>query len=107
MKIQHHDAATAAMQEAKQSTQNSLFVFINRRRFGSEHGIVDRMSGAAIAALMGVPAENAVVEIEQDDGRLSEIALDSSHAIVMGMHFLVTRQFVMGGSQTQCQQVPA
>lgn len=102
-----YEASASGLGEAKQSTQNSLFIFINRRRFGSEHGIAARMSGAAIAALMGVPAENAVVEIEQDDGALNEIELDLYRNITTGMRFLVTRQFVMGGSQDHPEKVRA
>jgi hypothetical protein len=51
------------------------------------------MTGAQIAALVGVPADNAVVRLETG----SEIPVSEDIAIKSGMHFLVTRKIVEGG----------
>jgi len=73
-----------------------LHIFVNRRRFGRNDGVKDHMTGAEIAALVGVPAENAVIRI--DEGREKpEIGIDESIKVKNGQHFLVTRKHVEGG----------
>jgi len=69
-------------------------IFVNRRRL-----IIATPSptGAQIAALLGVPADNAVVEREDGEGGLEMLAIDQPFNIAPGQSFLVTRQFIMGG----------
>lgn len=69
------------------------FVFVNRRRFPLP---VTATTGADIAGLIGVPADNAVVERETAEG-LVAVSLDEQFPIDEGEAFLVTRQFIMGG----------
>ena len=68
--------------------------FINHRPFPitSPH-----LTGAELAALIGVPADNAVVEAERA-GELTVVELDETVSLHAGASFLVTRQFIMGGS---------
>ena len=68
-------------------------VFVNRRRFVLP---VAAPTGADIAALIGVPADNAVVERETAEG-LVAVPIDAPLSIAEGHAFLVTRQFIMGG----------
>lgn len=79
-------------------------IFVNRRRV-----VIATLSptGAQIAALLGVPADNAVVERENIDGVLEMLAIDQPFDVAPGQSFLVTRQFIMGGHgeylcQTSC-----
>ncbi|KAA2244261.1 hypothetical protein [Salinarimonas soli] len=74
-----------------------LHVFVNRRRFDGAHGILPRMTGESLAALLGVPADNAVVEIATEAGDWREIGMSDIVDLQTGMQVLVTRQFVMGG----------
>jgi hypothetical protein len=77
-----------------ETTSSAVVIFVNRRRFEVKPGV----TGAGIAALLGVPAENAVVEIEAGDGEPTELVLDAPVTLAPGQQFLVTRQYVMGGS---------
>ncbi|MDR6869246.1 hypothetical protein J2Y55_000239 [Bosea sp. BE125] len=77
-----------------ETTSGAVAIFVNRRRFEVKPGV----TGAGIAALLGVPAENAVVEIEAGDCEPTELVLDAPVTLAPGQHFLVTRQYVMGGS---------
>ena len=54
------------------------------------------MTGAEIAALVGVPADNAVVRRESGPEK-SEIGMNEKVRIKNGEHFLVTRRVVEGG----------
>lgn len=69
-------------------------IFINRRRFAIGNQMV---TAADIAALMGVPADNAVVERSDPTGEWVALPLADTLDIHPGDTFLVTRQFVMGG----------
>ena len=72
----------------------SIDIRVNRRPFMVPAGT----TGAEIAALLGVPANNAVVEILEPGGGPREIALDAPAPLAAGADFLVTRQFVTGGA---------
>lgn len=74
-----------------------LHIYINRRRFGVASGVGGLMTGQQIAGLAGVPADNAVVEAQTESGGLLEVGMDHNVHLTPGMHFLVTRQYVMGG----------
>ncbi|WP_372424805.1 hypothetical protein [Salinarimonas chemoclinalis] len=67
---------------------------VNRRPFSVAPGL----TGSGIAALLGVPADNAVVEVQAADGTLVACALDDPAPIAPHAEFLVTRQYVMGGA---------
>jgi hypothetical protein len=76
--------------------ETKLHIFVNRRKFGVERGVKEIMTGSELAALVNVPAENAVVR--QDSGaNKHEIGINESTTVKMGDHFLVTRRTVEGG----------
>ena len=86
-----------------------LHIFVNRRKFEEGDGVRSEMTGRQIAALVNVPAENAIVRVESVPSRgevglvvetspdQGEVGLDTVITIVNGMHFLVTRRIVEGG----------
>ena len=76
-------------------TAGRLHIFVNRRKFEEGDGVMAEMTGAQIAALVGVPADNAVVREESPEKR--EIGIDQRVHIKNGEHFLVTRKIVEGG----------
>jgi hypothetical protein len=77
--------------------QDELHVFVNRRRFDAAKGLKAVATGADIAALAGVPRDNAKVEVEAGPDRMQEVGIDERIEIRPGMQFLVTREFVLGG----------
>lgn len=76
----------------------NLHIFVNRRKFEVGDGVRSEMTGAQIAALVGVPADNAVVRLETGE-EPREIAVTETVHIKNGMHFLVTRKVVEGGHE--------
>jgi hypothetical protein len=76
-----------------------LHIFVNRRKFEEGDGVRPEMTGAQIAALVGVPADNAVVRLETG-GEPREIPVTEKIHIKEGMHFLVTRKTVEGGHES-------
>ena len=83
-----------------------LHIFVNRRKFEEGDGVRSEMTGRQIAALVNVPAENAIVRVESVPSRGEvgvvvetdpEVGPDTVITIVNGMHFLVTRRIVEGG----------
>ena len=46
-----------------------LHIFVNRRRFEEGDGVRSEMTGRQIAALVNVPAENAIVRVESVPSR--------------------------------------
>ena len=99
-----------------------LHIFVNRRKFEEGDGVRSEMTGRQIAALVNVPAENAIVRVESvpSSGAVGvvvesgpdqvevdvvvesglppgEVDIDTVITIVNGMHFLVTRRIVEGG----------
>ena len=78
-------------------TRDSLEITINRRRFGAAEGVLPVMTAANIAGLAGVPADNAIVEREIARNTYEPVTGEIPIAMKSGMHFLVTRHFVMGG----------
>ena len=73
-----------------------LHIFVNRRKFERGDGVREEMTGAQIAALVNVPAENAVVRIDSGPEK-KEIGVNEVVRIKNGEHFLVTRKLVEGG----------
>lgn len=84
----------AQEQQGKESRER-LHIFVNRRKFEEGDGVKPEMTGAEIAALVGVPPDNAVVREESPEKR--EIGVDQKVPIKNGEHFLVTRKKVEGG----------
>lgn len=80
-------------------TKRNLHIFVNRRRFDEADGVKPKMTGAQIAALVDVPADNAVVRLEKG-GEPREIPVTETIHIHDGMHFLVTRKVVEGGHES-------
>jgi hypothetical protein len=78
-----------------QEHQEHLHIFVNRRKFEEGDGVRREMTGAQIAALVGVPADNAVIREESPQKR--EIGVDEVVHIKNAEHFLVTRKIVEGG----------
>ena len=72
-----------------------LHIFVNRRKFEEGDGVRQEMTGAQIAALVDVPADNAVIREESPEKR--EIGIHEKVRIKNGEHFLVTRKIVEGG----------
>ena len=71
-----------------------LHIFVNRRKFERGDGVREEMTGAQIASLVSVPAENAVVRREPGN---VPIEIGQTIEIKNGEHFLVTRKVVEGG----------
>ena len=76
--------------------EKELHIFVNRRKFDRGDGVKEAMTGAEIAALVGVPAENAVVREDTGPDR-REIGIGETVHVKNGDHFLVTRKVVEGG----------
>jgi hypothetical protein len=76
--------------------QEKLHIFVNRRKFDDPEKVKPVMTGAEIAGLVGVPANNAVVRLESGPDQ-REIAADATVELKNGMQFLVTRRTVEGG----------
>jgi hypothetical protein len=73
-----------------------LHIFVNRRKFEEGDGVTPEMTGAQIAALVEVPADNAVVRRDSGPDK-NEIAPTDTVHVKNGDHFLVTRKIVEGG----------
>jgi hypothetical protein len=73
-----------------------LHIFVNRRKFEEGDGVTPEMTGAQIAALVEVPADNAVIRRDSGPDR-QEIAPTETVHVKNGDHFLVTRKIVEGG----------
>ena len=78
--------------------EKNLHIFVNRRKFEEGDGVRPEMTGAEIAKLVDVPADNAVVRLE-NGGEPREIPINEKIRIKNGMHFLVTRKVVEGGHE--------
>jgi len=76
-----------------------LHIFVNRRKFEKGDGVRPQMTGAQIAALVGVPADNAVVRFDTGPDK-REIGIDEAVNVKNGDHFLVTRKVVEGGHES-------
>ena len=76
----------------------TLHIFVNRRKFETGDGVQPHMTGAQIAALVEVPADNAVVRFDTGPDR-REIGIAEKVDIKNGDHFLVTRKVVEGGHE--------
>ena len=74
-----------------------LVIFVNRRRFDAEQGVRSRMTGAEIASLVGISAENAVIHRETGPDK-GEIGVLDTVEVHNGEHFIVTRRVVEGGA---------
>ena len=86
-----------------------LHIFVNRRKFEEGDGVQSEMTGRQVAALVNVPADNAIIRVDSvpSQGEVGvvvetgpepgEVGVDTVIAIVNGMHFLVTRRIVEGG----------
>jgi hypothetical protein len=81
--------------ETQEHAKEHLHIFVNRKKFEEGDGVKPEMTGKEIAALVGVPADNAVVREESPEKRTIEI--DEVVHIKNGEHFLVTRKIVEGG----------
>ena len=75
-----------------------LHIFVNRRKFEVGDGVREEMTGGEIAALVDVPAENAVVRADTGPDR-REIGINERIRVKNGDHFLVTRKVVEGGHE--------
>jgi hypothetical protein len=82
--------------ELEEREHHELHIFVNRRKFERGDGVKREMTGREIAALVSVPAENAVVRFDLPHDK-KEIGLDQVVHVKNGEHFLVTRKIVEGG----------
>lgn len=81
-----------------EQASREIHIFVNRRRFGPEDGVKQRMTGLEIAALVGAAVENAVVREGPEPGGI-QIGLSDTIIVHTGQHFLVTRRTVEGGAR--------
>ena len=77
-----------------------IHIYVNRRKFEEGDGVLPEMTGEQIAALVGVPPDNAVVRLETRHGP-EEIPIDKKTEIKDGFSFLVTRKTVEGGHESR------
>lgn len=77
----------------------NLHIFVNRRKFESGDGVKPSMTGAEIANLVSVPADNAVIRIDSGPQKGQEVAATATVQVKTGEHFLVTRTVVEGGCE--------
>lgn len=71
-------------------------IFVNRKKFEEKDGVKAKMTVAEIAALVGIPAANAVVR--RGNNSNAPIVEGSEPLIIKhAEHFLVTRRTVEGG----------
>lgn len=75
-----------------------LHIFVNRRKFEEGDGVKLIMTGAEIAALVGVQPDNAVIRRETSNEPV-EVAITDKVEIKGVLHFLVTRKTVEGGHE--------
>jgi hypothetical protein len=92
---EHHEHGEHHERHEEDAEHKDLHIFVNRRKFDRGDGVKKEMTGAEIAALVGVPPENAVIREEEPDKR--EIGVNETVHIKNGEHFLVTRKVVEGG----------
>lgn len=85
------------------AAHQSLHIFVNRRKFEEGDGVKATMTGAEIAALVDVPATNAVVRWDTGPNKPDEISMTESVTIKEGDHFLVTRRTVEGGHESRAR----
>jgi hypothetical protein len=83
---------------SEEMEKHGLHIFVNRRKVEAGDGVRERMTGAQIAALVGVPADNAVVRIDSGHDK-REIGINEVVHVKNGEHFLVTRKHVEGGHE--------
>lgn len=94
--MSHVDAQGHDKDHDKGDAAPPLHIFVNRRKFGEGDGVRPQMTGAEIAALVDVPAGNAIVRIDSGDDK-RQVGIDERITVEMGEHFLVTRKVVEGG----------
>lgn len=85
------------MAETAQPGTAHLHIFVNRRKFEEGDGVSGQMTGAQLAALVEVPAENAVIRRDSGPDK-QEIGANEVVTVKNGDHFLVTRKLVEGGN---------
>ena len=73
-----------------------LFIFVNRRRFTTEDGVKPKMTGAEIAALIGLDRDQAVIR-RVHGNQQDPVAVDDVIEVQRAEHFVVTRRIVEGG----------
>lgn len=75
-----------------------LHIFVNRQPFNNppDRRLMPKMTGAQIAALVDVVADNAIVR-RGKDGTGSEVGINETVSVESGDHFVVTRKHVDGG----------
>lgn len=92
---QHAPSADHSEKDSKDHHEQ-LHIFVNRRKFAEGDGVRHVMTGQQIAALVDVPAANAIIRLETGP-EPRQIGIEESLQIKNGMHFLVTRHVVEGG----------
>ncbi|MCR4340009.1 MAG: hypothetical protein NUW01_08995 [Gemmatimonadaceae bacterium] len=75
-----------------------IHIFVNRRKFEAGDGVQEQMTGSQIAALVDVPADNAVIRRDTGSDK-GLVAIADTITVKNGDHFLVTRKVVEGGSR--------
>jgi hypothetical protein len=83
--------------EAQTETRVKLHIFVNGIKF-EDARVKSQMTGAEIAALAEIPADQAVVRRETGPQQGEEIPADKEIKIHQADHFTVTRKQVQGGA---------
>ena len=83
--------------DAQTETRVKLHIFVNGIKFDDDR-VKPEMTGAEIAALAEVPADQAVVRRETGPHQGEEIGVDQKIPIHQADHFTVTRKQVQGGA---------
>jgi len=81
--------------ESSTKTPSTIHIFVNGIKFEDER-VKPQMTGAEIAALAQVPADQAVIRRETGPNQ-EEISPEQTISIHQADHFTVTRKEVQGG----------
>lgn len=92
------DQTSGEAQGNKPDAGTKLHIFVNRRKFENppDTRVTSAMSGSEIAALVEIPAQNAVVH-RGSQGSGPEVPIDQKVEVKNGDHFVATRKQVDGG----------
>lgn len=82
----------------KETRMSNLHIFVNGKKKEESDGVANPMTIDAVAQLVQLTATTATVRLELGESGKAGDPLSGSIDIKNGMHFLVTRNGVNGGS---------
>jgi len=86
-------------EKGNKNEEKHLTIFVNRKKKSEEDGVSNPLSVDAIARLVGLTRETAIVQEQQGESDIVGPPLSGDITIKNGMHFLVTRTKVEGGDE--------